>query len=259
MMKWIKPLWVVAVGVILCTPALVTASEDLKKPRLMEGVTPVPAALLIKSYRYMGTLKYFGIDAVTTSDDLYLDEMVVTYTHWVHIDVERPSRLHISVDGDVKSKEYFIDNKQFTVYDNLTNYYGQLAVPQGIDKALDFLFDKYDVKSPLANILYHDLDRRIPPKNKGYYFGISDVDDTPCYHLGFNTPTQEYQVWIEQGDHPVIRKFIIIDKTEPYLPRSGTVLRWNLKTEPAGNVFKFEPPRGAARINIEPVDEWEAE
>ena len=258
-MKWIKPLLAVAVGVMLFTPSSVTASTDLKEPRLMAGTTPVPSALLIKSYRYMGSLKHFSIDAVTTSDDLYLDEMIVTYTHWVHIDVERPNKLHIAVDGDLKSKEYYIENKQFTVYDALTNYYGELEVPQGINHALDFLFDKYDVKSPLANILYSDLERRIPPTSKGIYFGISDVDDTPCHHLGFNTPRQEYQVWIEQGDHPLIRKFIIIDKTLPYLPRSGTVLRWRLEPKLGENIFRFTPPKGAVKIDIEPADEWEAQ
>jgi hypothetical protein len=90
--------------------------------------------------------------------------MLVTYTHWVHIDLKRPDKLHIKISGDLKSKEYFIDQKRFTVYDALTSYYGQLEVPQGIEKALGFLFEKYDVKSPLANILYSDLERKIPLK-----------------------------------------------------------------------------------------------
>ena len=258
-MKWMKPFLAVAIGVMLFTPSAVTASTDVKTPRLMEGTTPVPAALLLNSYRFMGKLKSFSIDAVTTSDDTYLDEMVVTYTHWVHIDLKRPNKLHISVTGDLKSKEYYIDNSSFTVYDALTNYYGKLEVPQGVDKALDFLFEKYDVKSPLANLLYRDLDRRIPPKTKGIYFGVSDVDDVPCHHIGFYSATHEFQVWIEEGKRPLIRKFIIVDKTEPYLPRSGTVLKWKLNPQLGDAVFTFQPPEGSVEINIEPADEWEAQ
>jgi hypothetical protein len=259
MMKWMKPLLAVAAGAIMLVPATVSASTEVKEPQLMEGKIPVPAGLLINSYRYMGKLKHFSIDAVTTSDDEYLDEMVVTYTHWVHIDLKSPDNLHIAVSGDTKIKEYYISGKNFLVYDGLTNYYGELEVPQGIDKALDFLFDKYDVKSPLANILYTDLDKRIPPKDKGFYFGVSEVDDIPCHHIGFVTPTQEFQVWIEQGEHPLIRKFIIVDKTLSYLPRSGTVLRWNITPEFGKNTFVFDKPEGAMRINIEPADEWEAQ
>jgi len=258
-MKWMKPLLSSVVSVVVFASAFATASTELKRPRLMEGVIPVPSALLMQSYRYMGKLKGFTIDAVTTSDDTYLDEMVVTYTHWVHIDLKRPGNLHIAVSGDLKIKEYYITGTNFTVYDGLTNYYGELKVPQTIDKALDFLFEKYDVKSPLANILYTDLYRRIPPKSKGFYFGVSEVDDIPCHHIGFVTSTQEYQVWIEQGEHPLIRKFIIVDKTVPYLPRSGTVLKWNLTPKFGEGTFAFDIPQNAIKIDIEPADEWEVQ
>jgi len=140
----------------------------------------------------------------------------------------------------------------------LKNYYGRTEIPKTIDKALDYLFEKYDVKSPLANILYSDLDRRIPPKEKGYYFGKSEVDDIICHHIGFVTSEHEFQVWIEEGEKPLIRKFIIIDKTEPSLPRSGTVLRWKLDTKLKTDDFVPDLPADAVRIDIEPVDEWEA-
>ena len=258
-MKRMKSLLAAAAGVILLIPVFLTASAEAEQPRLMENVTPVPAALLVNSYRYMGKLKGYSVDAVTTSDDNYMDKMVVTYTHWVHIDLKRPDRLHIVTSGDLKAKEYYIDRNNFTIYDALANYYGRLEVPRGIDKALDFLFDKYDVKSPLANILYTDLDKRIPPTDKGFYFGKSEVDDIICHHIGFVTETQEYQVWIEEGDHPLIRKFIIVDKTDPYLPRSGTVLRWKIEPQMNEGLFTFKVPEGAVKIDIEHATEGEVE
>jgi len=257
-MKWIKSLLAVAVGMTMLMIATVTASEGVSQPKLMNGSIPVPSALLMKSYRYMGKLKSFSIDAVTTSDELFLDKMLVTYTHHVHIDLLRPSKLHIWVSGDLKEKAYYINSGTFTVYDALTKYYGQTKVPQSIDKALDFLFEKYDVKSPLANILYSDLDRRIPSKDKGNYFGKSEVDDIVCHHIGFVTPEHEYQIWIEEGKKPLIRKFIIIDKTEPSLPRSGTVLRWKLDSKLKTDYFVPDLPTDAVKINIKRTDKREA-
>lgn len=252
-MHWTKPfLAVAAVYLLLVGNASAT---ELKKPELMENVAPVPSALLMNSYRYMGKLKHFSIDAVTTSDDTWLNEMVVTYTHHIHIDLKRPGQLRVITSGDLKEKEYYINNGHFTVYDALTNYYGELEVPKSIDKALDFLFEKYDVKSPLANMLYRDLDRRIPPRNKGYYFGMSDVDGVACHHIGFVSATQEYQVWIEADEKPLIWKFVIIDKTEPEMLRSGTRLRWNLNEKLDDRIFYFHPPQGAIEIDIEPAGE----
>jgi len=248
-------------GLLLSVPLFMTITEastnNLQTPKLMESVRPVPSMLLLNSYRYIGKLKQFSIDAVTTSDEPFLDKMLVTYTHHVHIDTQRPNRLHIWVSGDLKEKAYYLNNGKFTVYDALTNYYGELEVPKTIDKALDFLFEKYDVKSPLANILYSDLAKRIPPKDKGYYFGKSEVDDIVCHHIGFVTPAHEYQVWIEEGDKPLIRKFIIIDKTDPSLPRSGTIIRWKTDVQLISEDFAPDLPTDAVKIAIEPIPSGE--
>jgi len=257
-MNRIKSLVVFIVGITVSSTAL-SASVKLTEPRLMEHVTPVPSALLINAYRYTGSLKSFSIDAVTENDDVFLDKMVVTYTHHIQIRVKRPQKLYISTYGDLKDKEYYLNSGHFTVYDRMLNYYGKLDVPIKIDNALDYLFELYDIKTSLANILYTDLDKRIPPKNRGYYFGESSVDDIACHHIGFFSDTQEYQVWIEKGKHPLIRKFIVIDRTNPFLPRSGTVLKWNIEEKNDDAIFIFKAPKTAQEIDITPVNEWEAE
>ncbi len=256
-MKWIKHTCIAA-ALVLSGSAL-SASSDVRTPRLMAQATPVPSGILMNSYRFMGKLKRFSIDAITTNEDMYSDKMLVTYTHYIHMDVMRPNQLHIEMDGDLKNRSYYINNGHFTVYDKDMNYYGTLEVPKKIDDALDYLFEKFDIKTSLANILYTDLDKRIPPKSKGYYFGISDVKDTPCHHIGFSTPTQEFQVWIAVGKYPVIRRFTVIDKTEIFRPRSSTVLKWDLKPYLKANDFIFEKPKGAVQIDIEPANEWEAQ
>jgi len=248
-----------AAGTLLCTTHAVAENPGLKYPKLMESRVPVPSALLIHSYRYMGKLKQFSIDAVTTSDEAYWDKMVVTYTHHIHIDMQRPGKLHVWTSGDLKEKAYYLNSGKFTVYDALKNYYGTLEVPPTIDKALDYLFEIYGVQSPLANLLYSDLERRLAPKSKGFYFGKSEVDNVVCHHIGFVTPLQEFQLWIEAGKEPLIRKFIVIDKSKPYFPRSGTVIKWKLNPKFNEGLFIFEQPKGAVKLDIEPADAWEVE
>jgi hypothetical protein len=167
--------------------------------------------------------------------------------------------LHVWTSGDLKEKAYYINHGKFTVYDALKNYYGTIDVPQTVDKALDYLFEIYGVQSPLANLLYSDLDRRIPPKNKGFYFGKSEVDGIVCHHIGFVAPLQEFQVWIEAGEHPLVRKFIVTDKSKPYLPRSGTLIKWRLAPDFDDDLFVFQKPEKAVKLDIEPADKWEVE
>ncbi|BAF72932.1 DUF2092 domain-containing protein [Sulfurovum sp. NBC37-1] len=212
---------------------------------------PLPSAIIMNAYRYLGKLQHFSIDAVTTNDDEFQGKMLVTYTHWVHIDLQRPGRLHISVDGDLKERSFYLDHGRFAIYDKVLGYYGTLNLPQNIDAALDDLFEQYDIKTALANVLYSDLYRRIPPKQEGYYFGLSDVDDIVCHHIGFANDVQEIQFWVEKGKRPLIRKFIVTDKTEKLLPRSGTILHWNLTPKFGEKTFTFIPPENAREIPIE--------
>ena len=256
-MKQIKYICIVAAALVLGS-VTVSASSDMKMPEQTVQKTPEASGILMKSYRFMGKLKQFSIDAITTNEDMYADKMLVTYTHHIHMDVMRPNLLHIELNGDIKDRSYYINDGHFTVYDRHTNYYGMLDVPKKIDHALDHLFEKFNIKTSLANILYTDLDKRIAPKTKGYYFGISDVKDTPCHHIGFVTPTQEFQVWVATGEQPVIRRFTVIDKTETVRPRSSTVLKWDLNPDFKPESFVFEKPKGAAKINIEPAVKQEA-
>ena len=212
---------------------------------------PLPSAILMDAYRYLGKLPQFSIDAVTTNDDEFQGKMLVTYTHWVHIDLQRPGRLHVAVNGDLKERSFYLKDGRFTMHDEVLDYYGTLQLPQNIDAALDTLFEQYDIKTALANVLYSDLYKRIPPKQKGYYFGLSDVDDVVCHHIGFANEVQEIQFWIEKGERPLIRKFIVIDKTEALLPRSGSVLRWDLTPHLDEKIFDFIPTKNAIEIPVE--------
>ncbi|SFV53966.1 hypothetical protein MNB_SV-10-923 [hydrothermal vent metagenome] len=211
-----------------------------------------PSAIVMDAFRYLGKLHQFSLDAVTSNDDVFRNKMLVTYTHWVHIDLQRPGKLHVSVDGDLKERSFYLNDGRFVIYDKVLGYYGKLKLPVSVDAALDDLFEQYDIKTALANVLYSDLYKRIPPKQEGYYFGLSNVDDIVCHHIGFSNKVQEIQYWIEKGKRPLIRKFIVIDKTEALLPRSSTVLRWDITPDFNDEVFEFTPPKNAVEIPIEP-------
>ena len=233
-------------------PNPLASSQTTQKAYMLRTVAPVASSILLRSYRYIERLKRFSIEARMQSDDIFRDTMAVTYAHRIEIDVKRPGKLFVSIDGDVKSREYYLNHGDFTVYDIPTRYYGKLRVASNIDDALDYLFEAYGIKTVLANIIYSDLQRRIPPRNKGYYFGESEVEGKLCHHIGFDYPTHSYQVWIEKGAHPLIRKFIIVDKTQPLLPRSEAVLKWDIDPKFPDGFFLFTPEKGDKRIDITP-------
>ena len=235
--------------------SIVHASDNTKQINQVKTVSPIPSAILMNAYKYLGTLQYFSVDAVTSNDDYIQKKIMVTFTHNIHIDLQRPNKLHIDVEGDLKSRSFYVNNGSFTAYDKDLNYFGKLNIPKNIDIALDHLFEKYDIKTALANILYSDLHKRIPPKNKGFYFGISEIDTIECHHIAFTYDNQEMQLWIEKGSKPLIHKFSIIDKSETFFPRSTTTLKWTLDSKPNMQLFVFDTPNKAIQIDIQPNTE----
>jgi len=233
----------------------VYASGGTSQINQVKTVSPLPSAIIMNAYRYLGTLQYFSVDAVTDNDDYLQKKIMVTFRHNIHIDLQRPNRLHIDVEGDLKSRSFYINNGDFTAYNKDLNYFGKLNIPKNLDAALDYLFERYNIKTALANILYSDLDKRISPKNKGFYFGISKVNDIECHHIGFSYDNQEIQLWIEKGEKPLIQKFTLIDKSEALYPRSTTTLKWIVNTKPNMKLFIFDVPYKAIQIDIQPNNE----
>ena len=246
----IKRLFTISILILLSGTMMLSATEKSEK---VKTAYPVASAILIDAYRYLGSLDNFSFDAITTNDDMYHDIMLQEFTHKVHVDLQRPDKLQIHVSGDIKNRSIYMLNDSFTIIDHDLNFYGELQTPKTIDSALDHLFEKYEIKAPLANLLYTDLDKRIAPKENGHYFGTTMVDGKICHYIGFVNDQRELQVWIEKGQTPLIRKFSIIDKSGKFDLRSTTLLRWDIKPYFKRKLFLFKAPKNAEKISVEPA------
>ena len=232
---------------LLSSTILLFAAEKNATVRISH---PVASVILMDAYRYLGTLDKFSFTALTSSDDVYHDKMLISYKHKIELSLQRPDKLKTHIVGDLKNRSTYLMHDTFTMIDNGHNFYGEVEVPKTIDSALDHLFENFNIKSPLANLLYTDLDKRLAPKRKGYYFGTTQVDGKMCHHIGFLGEEHDFQVWIEAGQTPLIRKFMIIDKSEKFMPRSMTVIRWDLQPHFDEKHFLFTAPKDAEQITV---------
>ena len=239
----------ISVLILLSSTMILSAAEKRER---VKTVYPVPSAILVDAYRYLGSLDHFSFDAITTNDDIFRDVMLQEFTHKVHVDMIRPDKLQVHITGDIKNRSIYLFNDTFTVIDHDLGFYGELQIPKTIDSALDHLFEKYEIKAPLANLLYTDLDKRIAPKENGHYFGTTRVDGKICHYIGFVNDQRELQVWIEKGQTPLIRKFSIIDKSGKFDLRSTTLLRWDIKPYFKRKHFLFKAPKDAEKISVLP-------
>jgi len=226
-----------------------TAKES--ETTLVKGTKPVK--ILENAYRYLEKQKAFSLEAVTVNEDIYHEKIATEVRHKIRVDLERPGRIRVRIMGDSKIRDYLMEKGKFLVWDRLYDLYGELKTPETIDGTLDFLYDSYGITTPLANLLYSDLNKRLRPKARGYYFGLRMLNGVWCHYLGFENSEKEFQVWIRAEGDPLIQRFVLIDKSTKFRLHSATTLDWLSVGKVTGSPFEVKLPENIHKIPIEPA------
>ena len=125
---------------------------------------------------------------------------------------------------------------------------------------MDLVFDEYGFTIPIADFVYSDpygiLTEYV---ETGVWLGRHVVDGTPCHHLAFTQESIDWQIWIEDGPHPVPRKLVITYKDEPLAPQyTARLSQWDFQPQASDSWFKFQPPVGADEIEFLPLPPLQA-
>jgi hypothetical protein len=126
------------------------------------------------------------------------------------------------------------------------------AAPATIDEMLDFAREKLDIIAPAAELLYKNAaDKMLKEASSGFVVGQSLVAGVKCTHLAFRGAEVDWQVWIEDGDKPLPRKFMITTKQVTGAPQFTVLIRsWDLAPKLSDRLFSFMTPKGAKKIEF---------
>jgi hypothetical protein len=194
----------------------------------------------------------FALEAVEVYDEVPEHTPRQQLANRRYVALRRPDRLVGDATGDALNRSVWYDGREFSVLDKEQFTYATVAAPATIDEALDAIFEQTGVVVPLADFVYLDVyDRLMAGVQRGVYLGIHDVEGLPCHHLSFEQETIDWQLWIDAVGDPLPRKLVIAYKTEDEVPQYAvTIVAWNLNAEVPDDVFRFEPPEGAERVEL---------
>ena len=81
--------------------------------------------------------------------------------------------------------------------------------------------------------------------------GPSVVGGVKTTHLAFRGGEVDWQIWIEDGDKPLPRKFILSSKKVSGEPEFTVLIRnWDVAPKLSDQEFNFKPPKGAKKIEF---------
>ncbi len=243
-MKSMKPALLISCGLAL---SIWTAPAQQQT-----NIAPQADRVLSAACQYLAEAPWFSLTAEVWREHVTASGQKLQFTRTVSMDVKRPNRLHMEITSPHTQRGFWYDGKSLTVLDRLPNLFSMAAMPGTLDAALDKARDDFGIDLPLADLAVSDPYSNATAKVlKGTYYGLSPVLGINCHHLAFTQENVDWQIWIQDGPQPLIRKFVITHKQDAGVPEFTTLItRWDLTDRIADSDFVFEAPREASAIEM---------
>ena len=238
---------------LLALAALVlTCAMPATAPAQAAGVEPEATRILRRMTDYVGGLQRFSFDTENSLETVLVSGQRIQFDGATRVTVRRPNRLYAERSGDIISQSFYYDGKTLTLYNPAENYYARASAPSTIEGMLDFARDSLDVVAPAGDLLFADAYARLTQDvTSGFVVGKAVVAGVRCDHLAFSGPVVDWQIWIQDGERPLPRKYVITTKDLAGWPQFTVVARsWNLAPDVDDSRFNFAPPPGAQQIEF---------
>ncbi len=217
-------------------------------------VSPKAAALLKASTDFLACQQQFSLDTESSIEVVLATGQKIQFDHTARVSVERPNKLRAERTGDLVDQVLYYDGESLTLHNPVRNYYAKIAAPGTLEEMLDFAREKLDIVAPASDLLYRNAyDILMQDAVSGFVVGKGFVDGVSCDHLAFRAPHVDWQIWIADGDRPLVRKLVITTRDKLNAPQFTVVTKnWNLEPKFSAETFSFTPPKCPQEVRFVP-------
>jgi hypothetical protein len=214
-------------------------------------IEPSAQRLLQAAADYLKGQQSYAFSADVVYDDVEPPDFKIQIHASAQYTIQRPNMLRVDYTGDRRQANFYINGKNFVLYDRAANTYGMLQAASDIESTLNAIFDKYDFTVPLGDMVASDPYKALASHVQGAVnLGPSTVRGFATHHLVFTQSDIDWQIWIDDGSKPLIRELEITYKTLPGQPDyMATFTDWTF-TPADASVFSFTPPPNAVLIDF---------
>jgi hypothetical protein len=165
--------------------------------------------------------------------------------------ISRPDKLRAHRVGGYSDVTLVFDGKTVSVLGKNINGYAQFDGPKSVDQLIEELRARYGLALPGADfLLSNSYEALATGILEAKHIGRGVIDGVQCEHLAFRNFDTDWQVWVEAGERPILRKVVITSKTINNAPQyTLRVKTWKSGVEPPPDAFSFKPPAGAKKLS----------
>ncbi|AIE74920.1 MULTISPECIES: DUF2092 domain-containing protein [unclassified Synechocystis] len=206
---------------------------------------------------FIQSQKTFSVDMAITYDELLEIGSKVQYSANQKLLVEKPNRLRSDYVGDERVTNFYYDGKNFTLQAPNLGFYNTKPAPNTLDGVLDQIESKYGITLPMSNLFASNPCGDLKAETESSFFvGNNLVGNEETYQILLQGEDRDFQMWISQGEQPVLKKAIITYKNLPGEPQyTVAFFNWNFKPEVPSNAFVFTPTKDDVMVEFIPLDQ----
>lgn len=228
-----------------------SASEDGAAPGVGRR-DPAALAELRRATDFLSALPRFRLSATVAYDAIQADGRRIQFEKSGTLFLQRPDRFYGETRlDDGRQRRIWYDGKTLSIAELSKNVHARVKAPPTADAALDMLERLFREPLPLSDLLYSDLRPLERRATEAAVVGESTVDGRPCLHLAFRGEVVDWQLWVEQGPKPFVRKLVITYRKEAGTPQyTAWIDRWETPRRLQADLFRFKAPAGSQRIDL---------
>ena len=222
-------------------PAIVSEVDD---------VEPEADVILKQMSDYLAGIQKFEMTGSSSIESVLDSGQKIMLDLSNKIVLQRPNKLFSSRIGEDINQRFFYNGKSFTLYNEQDKVYASIAAPDTVSKTLDFALAQFNLTAPGIDLLHKNSYERLSNALlSGFYVGKSMIDGVECHHLAFRNTEVDWQIWIQTGDKPLPKKYIITSRWITSSPQYTTTMNWNLTPDFSENIFNFVAPKDVKKVD----------
>jgi hypothetical protein len=201
---------------------------------------------------YVASQKNISVTFDSDIEVITSDLQKLQFTSSGDLTLSRPDKLRATRTGGYTDVEFVFDGKTFTVHDRDNKAYAQSDAAGSIAQLVEKLRSEFFVEAPGADLLvsssYDILTENVTDAK---HIGLGVIEGVECEHLAFRSAETDWQIWIEVGNRPIPRKYVITNKGVTGGPQYTLRIRdWKTDGQAAPDAFAFKAPAGAAKADF---------
>ena len=215
------------------------------------AVEPQAQELLVRALTYISRQERFSVVMRASYDSYQQSGQKIEFGETRKVTLIRPDRLRVEIEeSNGVSHVMLFDGKDLTLSTPQSNVYAQLPKPGTIDQAVVFFVRDLRMRLPLAVLLLTTATDELTQRTLSIdYVEKTSILGKPAHHLAGRTESVDYQIWLADGEQPLLMRVVLTYHTEPGQPQYRAMLSdWNLAPQVQDSVFAFTAPSDARRI-----------